>query len=144
MQGSTFFSELRDALLREEEQHARLSDQTRISLASLWDLANKKDEWYAVVPLYKLRFLCSLIGVDFDGAFSVPAYEHRFKSEWAQRLAQVPSSVIEQSYMKDEFWAFLRDGIRVLDLYPFQWSDDVSRMIGYDVRSLLTLLALKD
>lgn len=143
MNRSGFFLALREALLREEPRHTELSNKVWISVGSLSDLANREDEWYAVVPLYKLRFLCNIIEVDFDGFFSVPDFNSNFSAEWNQKLHGIPRGVVKDLYMSEEFWSFLRNDIDVLNLYPFQWGEDISKKIEFDFRVVLALLAAK-
>lgn len=143
MDKSSFFPALREALLREESRHRELSDAVWISVGSLGDLATKADEWYAVVPLYKLRFLCNIIDVNFDRFFSVPEFDSQFTAQWTQKLSSAPPAAVNGLYMSEEFWIFLRSDVDVLNLYPFQWGEDVSNKIGLDFSIVLALLAAK-
>jgi hypothetical protein len=144
MHGKTvLFHELSSALNREEAQHARLSDITRISLSTLYDLTTNSDEWYAVVPLGNLRCLCALLSVDFDGIFSVPAYDKAFEAEWKEKLESNIEELSDKLYMDDVFWQFLRGSIDVLNLYPLQWTDDITKAMKFELSAALCLLGVK-
>ena len=143
MNKDALFSDLSGALKREEAQHARLSDITRISVSTLDDLTRRQDEWYAVVPLGNLRCLCALLNVDFDRIFSVPPFDKTFEEEWKEKLEDNVGRLSDKLYMGDVFWQFLRADIHLLNMYPFQWTDDITKAMQYDLRAALSLLGQK-
>jgi hypothetical protein len=138
-----FFPILQQALQREEERRIELSDLTRISIASLRDLRLYKDEWYDVVPLYKLRILCGLIGIDFERAFNAPKYEPWFEARLDEAVQSNLQGLIDTLYMDEEFWPCFDKNIQLLNLFPIRLSDDIATCLGLDLGMIITLLGLK-
>jgi hypothetical protein len=137
-----FFPILREALLREEGRRPELSDLTRISIASLRDLRLYKDEWYDVQPLYKLRILCGLIGIDFEQAFNAPKYEPWFEARVHEAVQSNLQGLIDTLDMDEEFWRCFKD-IQLLNLFPIRLSDDMATYLELDLGIIITLLGLK-
>jgi hypothetical protein len=137
-----FYPILREALRREEARSPELSDLTRISIASLRDLRLYKDEWYDVVPLYKLRILCGLIGIDFEQAFNAPKYEPWFETRFNEAVQSNLQGLIDTLDMDEEFWRCFKD-IQLLNLLPIRLSDDIATYLGLDLGIIITLLGLK-
>jgi len=138
-----FFPILREALLREESRRPELSDLTRISIASLRDLRLYKDEWYDVQPLYRLRILCGLIGIDVEQAFNAPKYEPWFETKLHEAVQSNLQGLIDTLYMEGEFWRCFNNNIQLLNLYPMRLSDDIATYLGLDLGIVITLLGLK-
>jgi hypothetical protein len=144
MSKDKLFDELSRALKRDEAEWPRLSAMTRISLSSLDDTARDSNEWYATIPLYKVRFLCSVLRVDFDHIFSVPRYENKIEQEWKKKLEIRFTQLVSDLYMSEEFWRFLLIDSSVLNIYPFQWTHDIVRTMEFDLSKALALLAAED
>src|SRR6266567_9178414 len=111
------YTTLRDALQREGHRHRELCDAALLTTSSLDDLKEKPDEWYAVIPLYKLRFLCSLINVNFSAILSIPEPKPEFLKMWADAIGANQALVGNGLYMTATFLEFLAKDVDVLNLY---------------------------
>jgi hypothetical protein len=143
MENVNFFEALRAALGKHAE-FAILSDKSLISVNSLHDLQHKPDEWFAVVPFYKLRFLCSMLDIDFNKVHSIPTFSEQFKLDWQGTYLGSIDSLKSTMYMNGEFFDFLKGGCSVLNLYPLEWTYDLAQATNFDWKKLVSILSLKD
>jgi hypothetical protein len=76
-------------------------------------------------------------------AVQVRPFESGFEDLWRGRLQSKLHELMKELYMTDEFWHFLRTDIRMLNLYPLQWSDDIASRLEIDIAILLALMEQK-